>query len=706
MERILILDDSIYGSELAETLRSNGYSTQYVVEAVRDIDSAILKTKNALDERRPFDVFLIDQRLGKRMNGIEAMEKLKKLSPDSDAIIFTGWGNPGDGVKAYEAGAFQHLLKPFDPEELFHILESLGVWRKINREHKWLQANKELLEKASTSASYKDAALAIMDGLVKLEAQNVFIFRNSTEDKSRLIGVCQIGDVHISNFEDKYYEISKSPLLDKVNQSKKIVEVLGKDVIVSLFDKSLGEQTFPYREWVAAPFRFENKLVGLAIIGFSPSSNVHTQMEPGQFQEFIRMATINLERARSVEEMNRKDNLRMRAAFRIIDAVGTASDLSEILSKVTKILKDAFVESKPNILLFNEMDKLLEFTTSSDKYYHIESEEYIDLSAIRLDDASIASRVARRSIEAQEIILENIPDVLQDLDYLELIRSTNSELCVSLFSEADKKLLGVLVVERKEQNGFGVQEEQLARAFAKQLTLAISRIQQRSRLNFMHSVSAITTWAADFAHDLNREIGVIRNYSYLIDEDALSEEQAEYLGKIKSSAGRLAALTPIGAENKEFELDVFVQKTIQEIVQQREEDLQLDFIFSCGDLRVNSNPVILQRVLKHLVRNAAREMEETENKLLRVKTAILENEMIQIIIQDSGPGVREDLRPIIFENPISKGVGEGGYGLLVSRLLVESIGGEIRLLPSEPEEGAIFSIKIPIKVSVDKEEEE
>jgi two-component system, NtrC family, sensor kinase len=70
--------------------------------------------------------------------------------------------------------------------------------------------------------------------------------------------------------------------------------------------------------------------------------------------------------------------------------------------------------------------------------------------------------------------------------------------------------------------------------------------------------------------------------------------------------------------------------------------------------------------------------------------------MVQIIFQDSGKGVPEEMRESIFEPFVSSKSGTG-LGLAVSYDIVTAHGGRLDLLPKKPGQGAAFQVMLPIK---------
>ena len=107
----------------------------------------------------------------------------------------------------------------------------------------------------------------------------------------------------------------------------------------------------------------------------------------------------------------------------------------------------------------------------------------------------------------------------------------------------------------------------------------------------------------------------------------------------------------------------------------------------------------LSQVLINLYANASYAMSEAKTPSPQIKTIVAgtENNFINLIIQDNGPGIPSDIREKIFDPLFStKPINEGtGLGLNICREMIKDGGGEIRLLESE-NSGAMFEILLPI----------
>ena len=73
-----------------------------------------------------------------------------------------------------------------------------------------------------------------------------------------------------------------------------------------------------------------------------------------------------------------------------------------------------------------------------------------------------------------------------------------------------------------------------------------------------------------------------------------------------------------------------------------------------------------------------------------------------IRISDDGPGVSEVVRATLFQKGVS--TRGGGLGLYLSRQVIETMGGSIELVSSKSGEGAVFEIKLPMGMILEKRE--
>ncbi|NUO05609.1 MAG: sigma-54-dependent Fis family transcriptional regulator, partial [Candidatus Brocadia sinica] len=107
--KILIVDDEkLMRVSLEDKLVKEGYAVACLSNAIEGLK--VLQSTN-------FDAVITDVRLPK-IDGIEFLKEIKKLSPDTIVIIMTAYGSIENAVLAMKEGAYDYVTKPFSLEEL------------------------------------------------------------------------------------------------------------------------------------------------------------------------------------------------------------------------------------------------------------------------------------------------------------------------------------------------------------------------------------------------------------------------------------------------------------------------------------------------------------------------------------------------------------------------------------------------------------
>lgn len=115
MARILIVDDD---KSIRKTLRDILEFEKYEVDEAADGLECIVKIK-----QQSFDVIIMDVKMP-RMDGMEAIEKVQNLSPDTPVVMISGHGNIDTAVEAVKKGAFDFIQKPPDLNRLLITLRN------------------------------------------------------------------------------------------------------------------------------------------------------------------------------------------------------------------------------------------------------------------------------------------------------------------------------------------------------------------------------------------------------------------------------------------------------------------------------------------------------------------------------------------------------------------------------------------------------
>jgi DNA-binding NtrC family response regulator len=109
MGQILVLDDVLdAGVMIKRILERKGHQ----VAVFTDEEEALAHARS-----QPVDVAILDIRL-KKMSGVDVLQELTKISPQTKVIMLTGYPTLETAQQAQEWGAFDYCIKPIDKDEL------------------------------------------------------------------------------------------------------------------------------------------------------------------------------------------------------------------------------------------------------------------------------------------------------------------------------------------------------------------------------------------------------------------------------------------------------------------------------------------------------------------------------------------------------------------------------------------------------------
>ncbi len=118
---LIVDDDTAVATVLAALCRQRGYAPTTVSSGALALAAA---------EAVPFDLAVLDLRMP-GLSGLEVLERLKRISPETAIVMLTAHATVGDAVTAMKLGAAEFMQKPFDRDELFFVLErALAVSRR------------------------------------------------------------------------------------------------------------------------------------------------------------------------------------------------------------------------------------------------------------------------------------------------------------------------------------------------------------------------------------------------------------------------------------------------------------------------------------------------------------------------------------------------------------------------------------------------
>ncbi len=263
----------------------------------------------------------------------------------------------------------------------------------------------------------------------------------------------------------------------------------------------------------------------------------------------------------------------------------------------------------------------------------------------------------------------------------------------------------------------------LCQAFATQAAAAIQNARRFEELKkikgYVGSHTALE-WMKivnqAWAHNMRGEVGTALGHAQLlermIDAGNISGALAE-LQELKMTVKRIGDIPMVGPLSSEDKLDsVRVNDLVTTYVARLWKHSRYASVKLRYALQENLDSIAvirasnawLRQVLLVLIDNAVEAMSQrdTSDNELTVTTRLVRQE-IEISVRDTGPGIPEDLRDMLFTRPVAKPVGSkgAGIGLMLARAIVETYGGHIGVTSSGAE-GTEITIAFPSETPTKK----
>ncbi|MBN2719831.1 MAG: sigma-54-dependent Fis family transcriptional regulator [Proteobacteria bacterium] len=132
--KILVVDDEASQRELLEMVLSG---EGYQVQTGSSGEEAIQKVEEGF-----FNLVIMDLKMG-GMGGLEALRRIKEVSPAIQVLIVTAYASIDTAVQAMRSGALNYLTKPIDLEELKIQVEKTMELSDLLAENETLKAQVE-----------------------------------------------------------------------------------------------------------------------------------------------------------------------------------------------------------------------------------------------------------------------------------------------------------------------------------------------------------------------------------------------------------------------------------------------------------------------------------------------------------------------------------------------------------------------------------
>jgi signal transduction histidine kinase len=194
-------------------------------------------------------------------------------------------------------------------------------------------------------------------------------------------------------------------------------------------------------------------------------------------------------------------------------------------------------------------------------------------------------------------------------------------------------------------------------------------------------ISAMGTMASRLAHDLRNPLSVIKMCCELLikplsdSQDAKSKERLQQI--IKSSndiSNTISDVLEFARTNELHYERVYLNSILNDVIKQRvvPSGIQISFLNTDVDIYCDKNKI--HSVFANLISNSIDAIGDTGK--IQV-TTVSDSKNITITFEDSGPGIKPQDLPRIFDPLFTSKTGGTGLGLAICKSIVEQHGGKI-----------------------------
>jgi GAF domain-containing protein/ActR/RegA family two-component response regulator len=482
-------------------------------------------------------------------------------------------------------------------------------------------------------------------------------------------------------------------------------------------ESSENARRWSFRSILCVPLMREGVAIGTIALR-RREAQLFTERQVALLQTFADQAVIAIENVRLFDEVQARTRElaqsveELQALGEVSQAVNSTLDLETVLTTIVAKAVQLSNTDAGVIYVFDELDQTLRVRAT----YGL-SDELV--AAIRGQPAG-ASDALRRAIEDREPL--EIADIRDEppspVREIAIRAGFRARLVVPLVGT--ERVVGALVIRRKQPGQFPKKTIQLLQTFAAQSVLAIQNarlfreIEDKSRQLQLASEHK-SQFLASMSHELRTPLNAIIGLTEMMVTNAArfgTEKALEPLRRVNAAGTHLLSLineildlSKIEAGKLDLNLEsVNLARLIDEVIgtagqlaEKNKNRLIVEAQEYLDALTVDS--LRLKQILLNLLGNACKFTNEGE-VALRVRKVVDGGEWVELAVADTGIGMTAEQQARLFQDftqadsLTARRYGGTGLGLAISRKLARMMGGDITV-DSESGRGSTFTLRLP-----------
>jgi signal transduction histidine kinase len=412
------------------------------------------------------------------------------------------------------------------------------------------------------------------------------------------------------------------------------------------------------------------------------------------------------------EQGLRESVAELRALGEVTQAVNSSVDLETVLTTIVAKATQLSGTEAGAIYVLDDAEQEFQLRAT----YGLDESIVAELrrSHIRIGQTGIGEAV-ERGMPIQVADIQNDPTVTLDV----IVRAGfRALLYVPLLGT--ERIVGALVVRRKQPGEFAASTIELLQTFAAQSVLAIQNARLFSELAEKSAALAVASsnksqFLSSMSHELRTPLNAIIGLTDMMVANAArfgTEKALEPLKRVHNAGTHLLGLinqvldlSKIEAGKLELAPESVnlaplideVIGTARQLAEQNKNRFAVDAPADLGPLYVD--PMRLRQILLNLLSNACKFTKGGEVSL-RARKVGNGRDMVELAVADTGIGMTPEQLAKLFqefsqaEASTAKKYGGTGLGLAITRKLARMMGGDVTVA-SELGKGSVFTVRLP-----------